>query len=169
MSSPSYPPLVTKSTKERTCSDRLTGSRRIAAIPPAGMASTTEGMSKALDFRAVSRNCSAKRVLTLGSVSMEVTPVALNQNGETSRIRLIREGSSGAEFWSVQYGAQTSRAITGSGAGSDEVSSLIPAIPTVRNAAEPRRPRSTERRELKRRCIPLRCWVLSPARSCTLI
>ena len=65
---------------------------------------------------------SVASMLAFGSMAISSTPMAVNQNGDTSRIEPPRRPMSGRASSSVQYGTQASRGMSGFEGG---VSSLM--------------------------------------------
>ena len=94
---PSYSPSAANAAIASTCCARVAGSARTAAIPPAGIASTIDGTTLAVEFRALSRNSAVISGLSLGSTTMSDTPAALNQNGDTSRSESSRRSATGID------------------------------------------------------------------------
>src|SRR5918994_963244 len=116
-----------------TCWARVAGAARTAALPPGGIASTIDGTTLGVDERALSRNCAVRSGSALGSTTMSVTPVAANQNGDTSRSDPRRRSASGSDASSVQYGAQASSGMSGLGGGGGDwrVAASRPPIATA--------------------------------------
>ena len=136
-----------------TCCARVVGSASTAAIPPAGIASTIDGTTLAVELRALSRNSSVNSALALGSTMISVTPTALNQNGDTSRIEPRRRSASGSAASSVQYGAHASSGMSGFGGGGGSSRVAISTPPTARAITASPSAANTARRRV---CIPLR-------------
>ena len=74
----------------------------MAAISPAGSASTIEGTTATSLSRAIDRNLSVESTFALGSIVIWSTPIALYQNGEISRIDGSRSSASPSESSRVQ-------------------------------------------------------------------
>ena len=130
MSRPAKSPVSAKSTNVATWARRVAGSARTAAIPPCGMASTIDGVTRTPPALAAARNAAASSTAVYWLTTTEVAPVVSYQNGDTSCSADALVVSDATEVSSAQYGAHACSGMSIAGRGGGPASSVVAQTPT---------------------------------------